>query len=101
MVTEQPDALSARDITDLRRQRDAWRKLALARGRILVGYRIGRTPGGAIDDANNASRALVRLGIDPDTGKGRKETGELSLHFCAGCVASFQRWLVTEGPSVD
>ena len=57
-------------IAELRRERDAWRKLALARGRILVGYRLGRTPARGIDDANSASRVLLALGIDPNTGAG-------------------------------
>ena len=58
-------------IAELRQERDAWRKLALARGRMLVGYRLGQTPGGGIDDAKSASKVLLALGIDPYTGEGR------------------------------
>lgn len=48
----------------------AWRKLAIARGKILVAYRVGgRTPGKAIDDAIAAEEWLRRAQIDPHTGK--------------------------------
>ncbi len=51
------------DRDKLRAERDAWRKLAKARGRILVVYRIGgRTPGKAIDDAIAAEAKLAELG---------------------------------------
>jgi len=48
-------------------ERDAWRKLARARGRILVAYRTGgRTPGKAIDDARAAEAKLQEMGVDVD-----------------------------------
>jgi hypothetical protein len=47
------------------KERDAWRKLARARGSILVAYRIGsRTPGKAIDDARAAEATLAKLGVE-------------------------------------
>lgn len=52
-------------LTALITERDAWRKLAQARGSILVAYRIGgRTPGKAIDDARAAEAKLAELGIE-------------------------------------
>jgi len=46
-------------------ERDAWRKLARARGRILVAYRTGgRTPAKAIDDAIAAEAKLRELGVN-------------------------------------
>ena len=48
---------------NLKAERDAWRKLAQARGRILVAYRTnGRTPAKAIDDAYAAEAKLRKLG---------------------------------------
>ena len=48
----------------------AWRKLALARGRILVAYRTGGAPPGkALDDSADACDVLFKLGIDSTTGK--------------------------------
>lgn len=52
-------------IRNLVKERDAWRKLAQARGSILVAYRIGgRTPAKAIDDAVAAEKALTKLGVE-------------------------------------
>lgn len=50
-------------------ERDAWRQLAIARGKILVGYRTGRTPAAGIDQAIAAEAKLRKLGIDHTTGK--------------------------------
>lgn len=53
------------DASHLMAERDAWRKLAQARGKILVAYRIGgRTPGKAIDDAIAAEVKLRKLGVE-------------------------------------
>ena len=52
-------------IRNLLAERDAWRKLARARGSILVAYRIGsRTPGRAIDDARAAEAKLAEMGVE-------------------------------------
>lgn len=61
MSPEQIDLLVA--------ERNAWRKLAIARGLILVGYRTNRTPAKGIDDALKAEEHLRDLNIDPTTGK--------------------------------
>lgn len=54
-------------IRNLLAERDAWRKLARARGKILVAYRIGgRTPAKAIDDAIAAEAKLAKLGVQLD-----------------------------------
>lgn len=53
----------------IERELAAWRKLAIARGRILVGYRTGKTPAKGIDDAVAAEMALRKLGVDSTTGK--------------------------------
>jgi hypothetical protein len=47
---------------------DAWRRLAIARNKILVGYRTGKTPASGIDQAMAAEAKLRKLGIDPHTG---------------------------------
>lgn len=51
-------------IRNLLAERDAWRKLARARGKILVAYRTGGpTPGRAIDDARAAEAELTGRGL--------------------------------------
>lgn len=58
---------SSQALAKLMMERDAWRKLARARGRILVAYRVGgRTPGKAIDDAIAAEAKLAELGVTLD-----------------------------------
>lgn len=58
-----------RDKVEIALELAAWRKLAIARGRILVGYRTGKTPAKGIDDAIAAELALHKLGINSATGK--------------------------------
>lgn len=49
---------------------EAWRQLAIARGKILAAYRAcGRSPEAAIDAAHEAVEKLKTIGIDPVTGK--------------------------------
>lgn len=54
-------------IRNLLAERDAWRKLARARGKILVAYRIeSPPPEKAIDDAKGALAKLAKLGVQLD-----------------------------------
>lgn len=54
------------EVERLIRERDAWRKLARARGVLLTAFRVrGRTPEGALDDVLAARVELIDMGIEP------------------------------------
>lgn len=56
--------------TTERDELEAWKKIALGRGKLLYAYRVGiQRTGNALEQIDEGQATLRRLGVNPDTGK--------------------------------